>query len=284
MTRVTSQSSQEKLLIFNFIRNEYDNNKTNGYNVPYVIKLLIIEYAERIFSKILTIKQDLDFYSKIKSKISFDIKKIELKFRASEYEFSAHEFHKICDNNFIPYANICIIKSTIGNIFGGFTKLSWNDGNLGDDIYAGYKDEDSFLFIIKYDDDKIQQDCPLILHKKSRKFSSICYDKNCGPVYGRGWDCSIGDKCDKQVDIDNYDFIHEFGSDDTQTWEYIVDWRNKPKYQSVNFSKLENYYNEDHEEITSLCGGPSTFYEIWNGQGETYNLFDVEEYEVFEIK
>jgi hypothetical protein len=52
--------------------------------------------------------------------------KWELKYRASRDGFKASDFHSKCDG--IPNP-LTVIKTTSGNIFGGFTEKAWNSNN-----------------------------------------------------------------------------------------------------------------------------------------------------------
>ena len=288
--RRASQPSQQELVTVNFIRNHYD--KKYKSHIPFAIKLLTMKFAERIIGcNFLTIKQDLDFYQKIKNELPFTVKQFNLKFKASEHQFSAEKFHQICDNNFIPFPNISIIKSTHNTIFGGFTTLSWNSDERPY-TYKGYQDQYAFLFMITSDDETLQNDCPLIFHQKKKDSPSsfsVCYDKSSGPVFGdHGWDCHVGNKCDKQVELAKYEILNSWL--ERESWEYLIDWRNTNiKHRSVSWSSLRSYHNKDHKNVISLCGGQRKC-DLRNLDDVhlldiniEYHLFDVEEYEVFEL-
>jgi hypothetical protein len=47
---------------------------------------------------------------------------LKLIFRASEYDFSAYEFHKCCDD---IKNTLTIIKTEDNKILAGFTRLTW---------------------------------------------------------------------------------------------------------------------------------------------------------------
>ena len=67
-------------------------------------------------------------------------KKWNLIYRSSRDGFEASSFHSKCDNK--PNTLI-IIKSTNGNVFGGYTEKSWNhSGGLYGDVK---NDPNSFL-------------------------------------------------------------------------------------------------------------------------------------------
>ncbi len=77
-------------------------------------------------------KQAINLLCKLPS-----VKQWKLQYRATRDGFSAKNFHTKCDGS----ANtLTIIKSTNGNIFGGFTEKAW-------DLTSGYYDDQkAFIF------------------------------------------------------------------------------------------------------------------------------------------
>ena len=51
------------------------------------------------------------------------MKTFKLLFRGSEHNFSAQNFHNLCDNK---GATISIVKSEYEQIFGLYTDINWN--------------------------------------------------------------------------------------------------------------------------------------------------------------
>eukprot|EP01084_Bolivina_argentea_P140209 246568_1 len=141
-----------ELIISYYIRNEYEN-KFERINVPIPLKYLITSFAKHtIGSKLLTLKEDMDFVQSLLAKIS-NIKRFNLLFRATEHGFKAKDFHNKCDND---GQTITIIKSNFGNIFGGYTTVPWTSKE------GCHKDIDAFLFLIHSSNDLEQKECPLI--------------------------------------------------------------------------------------------------------------------------
>ena len=69
---------------------------------------------------------------------NFNVKqKWRLMYRASRDGFDADSFHTLCDQR---QNNLTIIKSTNGQIFGGFNEIEWNSTN------REYYDPNAFLF------------------------------------------------------------------------------------------------------------------------------------------
>ena len=98
-------------------------------------------------------------------------------YRATRDGFSAKEFHKRFDNKL---KTLTIIKSTNGNIFGGYTDKAWISDN------QWHSDQNAFLFSLVNKRDK-----PF----KAKIFSNGQYAIHCnrtyGPIFGGGHDIYI---------------------------------------------------------------------------------------------
>eukprot|EP01080_Neovahlkampfia_damariscottae_P005802 gene5802-9625_t len=106
-------------------------------------------------------------------------KKWKLIYRASKDGFTSQAFHKKCDSK---GATLTVIKSSNGNIFGGYTSSSW-------DQTSTYKyDSDAFIFSLKNKDQKV-----IKMDKISGKESIYC-DYYYGPTFGGGHDFYIYDR------------------------------------------------------------------------------------------
>ena len=115
--------------------------------------------------------------------------KWNLIYRASQDVFEASSFHAKCDNK--PNTLI-IIKSTNGNVFGGYTEQTWNQTGK-------YKaDPNSFIFSL------INKKNKPIKMKLSRSYGIFCHS-NYGPTFGGGHDLSIADK--SNANLDSYSFL-----------------------------------------------------------------------------
>jgi len=104
--------------------------------------------------------------------------KCNLIYRASQDGFEAAKFHAKCDNK--PNTLI-IIKSTNGNVFGGYTEQTWNHN-------GGFKaDPNSFIFsLINKLNKPIKMKC-------SQNHGIYC-NSSYGPTFGGGHDLHIDDK------------------------------------------------------------------------------------------
>ena len=108
-------------------------------------------------------------------------KDIELLFRAKRDGMTHNNFYSKCNDQ---GSNIVLIKNKKGNIFGGYSSISWdNKDKQKDHFYA----KDSFLFTLTN-----------IYNSEPKKFPStgnyeIRNYKNCGPAFGGGTDLGIGE-------------------------------------------------------------------------------------------
>ena len=249
----TKEHNQDtlELLLFNFNRTEYEQKYNE--NIPMALKYLMIQFSKKIFpSKILSFKQDLDFYQLILSKLQDKIhrKKINMLYRSSDHNFTAESFHKYCDGH---GPTITVIHSNYGNIFGGYAPIEWPTKKEVNKVSG-----DLFLFLIKSNDSK--QRCPLIFDAlqgtQSPMISNII---SLGPVFGDEFlslhAISIGDKCNESS-INNNGELPDFNKRC-----YTNSGTNKYDFSALNNNKLP--------------GGPRTL--------DYISFFKVIDYEVFEI-
>jgi hypothetical protein len=100
-----------------------------------------------------------------------------LLYRASSQGFSSQNFHSHCDNK----ANtLTVIKTTNGNIFGGFTQQAW-------DSSSGYKiDNNAFIFsLVNKENNHVK------IKIKPGGQNAICCHSSYGPRFGGGHDIFI---------------------------------------------------------------------------------------------
>merc|ERR1712154_139735 len=90
-----------------------------------------------IDSKILNNKQKRHLMKLVPSGMKRRWKNI---YRASKHGFAAYSFHQKVDNK---GPTVIVIRSSIGNIFGGYTSIPWQSS-------GSYKfDADAFIYILK---------------------------------------------------------------------------------------------------------------------------------------
>ena len=191
----TKQTNDLELVTWNYIRNQYEN-VPNAQNVPMALRYLILQFAKRITGcRMLDFKVDIEFFNLLLTKLPF-LRRFKLLYRASNHAYSHKKFHELCDNK---GPTICIIKSNWGNIFGGFTWRSWHPG--AGINWNWVSDEDAFLFLIKSNDELIQNECPTIIDMISKRGDkAICCDKRYGPLFGGGHEICINGDCNAPVD------------------------------------------------------------------------------------
>ena len=166
----TTICSDIELLTWWFVRNHYENNNKQK-NVPAALKYLIRNFSMKIFKpKFLSIKLDLDLVELLSKQFKF--KNVTLLYKPSEHQYSASKFHELCDGQ---GATVTLIKSEFGNIFGGYTNISWSSIDLNI-----RNSGNTFLFLLSSQIEK--QECPKIW--KSTGELAVGHWKEFGPIFG----------------------------------------------------------------------------------------------------
>ena len=167
-------------------------------------------------------------------------RKWSLLYQGSGDGFRASNFHSHCDG----YPNtLTIVKSSNGNIFGGFTSIPWE--SIEYDEENGYMyDFCAFLFSLVNNENR-----PLIFEhtNESRNIEeadargSVWPNSNSGPIFGSGHDLYIADKSNTNDD----------------------------SYSSLGFTYTHRDFQRDSESANSILAGTQ--------------FFEVDEIEVFQI-
>jgi len=97
--------------------------------------------------------------------------KWNLVYRASRDGFEAANFHSKCNDK---AHNLVVIKSTQGNVFGGYTDQDWS----GNRIFKN--DPNSFIFSLIN-----KQNKPTVIKCNEYEHAIFC-DSFYGPIFGRG--------------------------------------------------------------------------------------------------
>lgn len=106
-------------------------------------------------------------------------KNIELLFRGTRDGMNDKAFYDKCSNK---GPNIVLIKNEKGNIFGGYSSISWILSNKDKD----YSAPDSFLFTLT----NIFNIAPTKFPSKNDQREIRCYNNN-GPLFGNGTDLGV---------------------------------------------------------------------------------------------
>ena len=235
-----------ELIIWFYIRTVYERKSTSK-EVPDDIKFLIKQFAKyTIGSSILSNEHEIAFLNKLSSmKKMSDIHEREFKllYRASDHEYSAERFHKLCDGHSPTFV---IVHNNYGNIFGGYTTVPWKSA-------GGFQeDNDAFLFVIESNDKKI--DTPKIYEMHPSGGWSVSFNGKEGPLFGGGYSIRISDKCN-EFDVNSPQIDQDADID-----EYLI---------SYSYETGEEYHENE------LCGS--------NLKISARYLYQVLEYEVFEL-
>ena len=135
------------------------------------INLQLIELLKSTFKTINDSKNHLKHFTYLAKLLKLNSveelpKKLILLFRASEHNFSASKFHKICDGK---GPTLTIVRSTAKKLFGGYASKSWFSGNKRDSA------SDSFLFSLDHE---------TIHNLYQRKDSALGGFNDYGPYFG----------------------------------------------------------------------------------------------------
>jgi len=137
----------------------------------------------------------------------------KLLFRASQNNFSATEFHRICDGVSPLYI---LIQGPKGEVCGGFTDVPWAIPAPGSNpthslVNKGryIASDKAFLFsLINANGHMAPQKFDI-----TKKTFAICYHVDCGPIFGAGADLLISDNCD--ANLDSYSNLpHSYDGED----------------------------------------------------------------------
>lgn len=111
---------------------------------------------------------------------------------------SSVTFHKHCDNK---GPTLTIVQDSEGNVFGGFTNLSWKSANSAE--WIG-NDPSSFLFSVNKQ--------KIILHDNDVREKTITVCRSNGPIFGDD-DLVISDGCTRNYESWNF-MKNSFGKKD----------------------------------------------------------------------
>ena len=149
------------------------------------------------------------------------VKQWKLQYRATKDGFSAQNFHTKCDT----VANtLTIIKSTNGNIFGGFTEKAWDSSAQNYTV-----DPKAFIFSL--------------VNKENKPFKIMCpngtdaiYCKSTrGPTFGGGFDIHISsDSNSNQTSYSNFGHTYKHAE-----YQYNTEKAKSILAGSYNFQTLE---------------------------------------------
>ena len=147
------------------------NNIMSNYTQIYKIK------TKNIDSLILNETEKGDEFLNILSEW-IGYKEIELIYRGTRDGSDSSTFHNKCDNK---GPNICLIKNEKGNIFGGYSSISWSsDGSY-------HAANGSFLFTLT----NIYGTKPTKFPNSQNQNYAVQHCSNYGPIFGNGWDLYI---------------------------------------------------------------------------------------------
>jgi hypothetical protein len=162
----------------------YNLNEKYIWVIEFVRKnqvlFFLIKKSNKFFCFKLSFKSEIVVDSAQRSQLfalcKFETKDIlRLIYCGSRDGFGASDFHQKCDSR--PNT-LTIIKADTGNIFGGYTQMTWNQIGPKPHYQA---DDKAFLFSLVNKEDK---PCRLDVAKGKEDKAIACYS-NYGPIFGK---------------------------------------------------------------------------------------------------
>ena len=293
LVKINKQAQKEQdYLVCYYVRTNYE--KLYNVHVPLALKGVLKKFSNKIIpSKLMTIGEDLKFYSALVSKLSNinDFTTFSLVFTATEHvNNKAGAFHRACDR--VPNT-LTIIRSNHGNVFGGYAEAPWMSkehqtylNSKGKSITAArysIDDDAAFLFLIRSADKKINNKAPMVF---PLEYAYLWYHYENGPSWGNmiGPELVIADHCDDSVNEQkrkqNADVI-DYYADEAHEGDiyYLEDLPIRLNEASTQSSDLGQ---------VNICGGRIKYSEEVDDVGgriekiATYGV-QVIEYQVFSI-
>ena len=183
-------SAKQELIVYGFVRRNY----ITDMNLVDIIKIIYQFYFIAINSNLLTDEEKmalinllferLTHYEQYRNMTKMDTK---LEFRASEHNYKREEFWKVMKNTGSSRATLAIVHNEKNHIFGMFMSKSWKDLKP----YKWETDPTAFLFVIRPTIQAFQ------LRDESGEESVGLYGYSYGPVFGKGPDIWIVDRCNE---------------------------------------------------------------------------------------
>lgn len=209
MSSLKTLTSNLKLVVRHFIRVNI-TSKHAEIKVPGEIQNLVELFARKcIGCSLLTDEEDRNFIQLLSTTKFPDIdnKEFQLLYKASDNNWSAEFFHDLCDNK---GATITIIQNDYGNIFGGYTSISWTSDRQYKSDPAAVLFTIRQLHILDKDQDNQIQIIELCSNLGSTN-QSVYHGASSwhGPVFGNGFDIQIVDKCNNYnvQEINKYNYV-----------------------------------------------------------------------------
>ena len=202
------------MLIDGFIR-EIEQSSKNCI-IPKIINSICFKFYYVLIDSLILNENEkiifIELLNKSKRNISNNLK---LVYRASRDGYTANVFHKKCNN---MGKTICLIKTDINNIFGGYTPIEWT-GKGGPKL-----NDKCFVFLIK----STKNYKPEIFDFDAVQSKQSIYD-------GSAYMCAFGGGCDIMI----YSGCNKHSRSYTQQYSYKMPTKNYLNGGQRNFSVKE---------------------------------------------
>lgn len=155
-------------------------------------------------------------------------KGLTLLYRASFHGFRAYDFHAQCDP---ACKTFTIIKTTNGDIFGGYTEVSWVSGFIG----CPKLDPNAFVFSLVN-----KENAPMIARIANKDLGAIVCNNGYGPIFGSGF---VPDICISNESNKNMNSYCNFGN------SYFI-----PNHLGSSSLKAKYFFKVEEIEVFSTQG------------------------------
>ncbi len=179
-------------------------------------------YSREFASTILTTRALLRALNEL---LSLQLEKWALVYRASRDRFEADDFHEKCDG---VTSTLTVIKTTNGNVFGGFTEKAWHSSGE-----QPVSDPNAYIFSL--------------VNKRVKPFKAACSNNGERAIFGgSSWGPIFGG------DHDNYGDIHIASNSN-------LDCDAQESYSELGYSYQFSMFPVGSDKANSLLAGSHAF-------------------------
>eukprot|EP01133_Synstelium_polycarpum_P017743 gene17743-21159_t len=174
-----------------------------------------------------------------------NIKTYTLLYRGSRDGFKSSTFHQLCNDK---GATLTVVRSTNGNVFGGYASQSWN--SMG----AYYGDASTFLFTL-FNNGLTE---PTVYYSAPNTKAIQYGHPSFLPTFGSGYDLYISDQCNSNHSQSSYSkFPHSFVDTTKKELKKLDLEISKMKLERQRLYSTRSKPSRPNSS-TSIAGGPIT--------------------------
>ena len=182
LRRVRQISQKEKDTVYGYIKiiqTMFSTDDNPYYTIDQLIQDLILLYFHALIdTKILTRKEQNKLLQMVENHLDdkYSGNEWKLLYRGSRDGFGREKFHQKCD---LKENTICIIQTPKNYVFGGFTRLKWDESEKRETYPS---DSSAFLYLIRSNKDDDIKIFPVL----NDGDKAIGYHVTCYLMFGYG--------------------------------------------------------------------------------------------------